>query len=95
MQEGAPYGAPSCIFPSFHGIMHSAPEGGFKIQIYIFMSKLSNYLSETKEEMKHVSWPSRQKTFMFMMLVIFVSIGVAAYLGLFDYLFSLGLKSLL
>ena len=59
------------------------------------MSKLSNYISETKEEMKHVSWPTRKQTFMFTMLVIFISLAVAAYLGLFDYLFSIGLKSII
>ena len=59
------------------------------------MSKLSNYISETKEEMKHVSWPTRRQTFLFTMLVIFISVIVAAYLGLFDYLFSLGLKNII
>ena len=59
------------------------------------MSKLSNYFAETKEEMKHVSWPTRKQTFMFTMLVIFISVIVAAYLGFFDYIFSLGLKSIL
>ena len=59
------------------------------------MSKLSNYLNETKEEMKHVSWPTRKQTFMFTMLVILISIAVAAYLGVFDFLFTLGLKSII
>lgn len=59
------------------------------------MSKISNYLNETREEMKHVSWPTRRQTFIFTMFVIFISIGVAAYLGLFDYLFSLGLKNII
>ncbi|MFA5651776.1 MAG: preprotein translocase subunit SecE [Candidatus Paceibacterota bacterium] len=59
------------------------------------MSKLSNYISETKEEMKHVSWPTKKQTLMFTILVIFISIGVAAYLGVFDFLFQLGLKSII
>ncbi len=59
------------------------------------MSKISNYIAETKEEMKHVSWPTKNQTFMFTMLVIFISIAVSAYLGLFDYLFSLGLKNII
>jgi hypothetical protein len=32
---------------------------------------------------------------MFTILVIFISIGVAAYLGVFDFLFQLGLKSII
>ncbi|MFA5934912.1 MAG: preprotein translocase subunit SecE [Candidatus Paceibacterota bacterium] len=59
------------------------------------MSKLSNYFLETREEMKHVSWPTRKQTFMFTILVIFISVVISAYLGLFDYLFSLGLKGLI
>ena len=59
------------------------------------MSRLSNYFSETMEEMKHVSWPTKNQTLMFTMLVILISVAVAAYLGLFDYLFSLGLKSII
>jgi preprotein translocase SecE subunit len=59
------------------------------------MSKLSNYIAETKEEMKHVSWPTRKQTIMFTLLVILISVGVAAYLGVFDFLFSLGLKSII
>jgi preprotein translocase subunit SecE len=58
------------------------------------MSKLSTYITETREEMKHVSWPTRKQTFNFTILVIFISIAVAAYLGFFDYLFSTGLQSL-
>lgn len=59
------------------------------------MSKLSNYISETREEMKHVSWPTRKQTLTFMILVIIISAVVAAYLGFFDYIFSIGLKGLI
>ncbi len=59
------------------------------------MDKISNYISETKDEMKHVSWPTKKQTFMFTILVILISVGVAAYLGIFDYLFSLGLKNII
>ena len=59
------------------------------------MSRLSNYISETREEMKHVSWPTRRQTFMLTILVIVISIVVSAYLGLFDFLFSLALKNII
>jgi preprotein translocase SecE subunit len=45
--------------------------------------------------MKHVSWPTRKQTFMFTVLVIFISIIIAIYLGFFDYLFSIGLRSII
>ena len=59
------------------------------------MSKLSNYILETKGELKHVSWPTKNQTFMFTVLVIFLSVVISTYLGLFDYLFSLGLKNII
>lgn len=59
------------------------------------MSKLSNYISDTMEEMKHVSWPTKKQTLMFTLVVIVISIAVAAYLGFFDYLFSLGLRNII
>jgi len=59
------------------------------------MSQLSNYIAETREEMKHVSWPTRNQTIMFTILVIVISVVVAVYLGFFDYLFSLGIKDII
>jgi len=59
------------------------------------MSRLSNYILETKDELKHVSWPTKNQTMLFTGLVILISIAVSAYLGLFDYLFSLGLKNII
>ena len=56
------------------------------------MSRLSNYILETKGEMQHVSWPTRRQAFMFTVLVIFVSIAVAAALGFFDLVFTSILK---
>jgi preprotein translocase subunit SecE len=57
------------------------------------MSRLSNYISDTKGEMKHVSWPTKKQTFMFTLLVIFISIVVSVYLGFFDYVFSVILRN--
>ena len=72
-----------------------ARKGGFlKINKKI-MSKLSQYFTDTREEMKHVSWPTRRQTLIFMTLVIVISVVVSAYLGLFDYIFSTGFKSII
>jgi preprotein translocase subunit SecE len=51
-----------------------------------------DYIKETRGELKHVSWPTRQQAIAFSLLVIIISVALALYLGLFDYLFSLGLK---
>lgn len=54
--------------------------------------KIVEYLRETKGELKHVSWPTRRQAIAFTVLVIVISIVVSVYLGLFDALFSEGLK---
>ena len=38
--------------------------------------------------MKHVSWPSRRLTAVYTVVVILVSLAVAVYLGLLDYIFT-------
>jgi len=47
-----------------------------------------NYFKDVRAEMRHVSWPSRTQTIAYTVVVIAVSIGIAVYLGLWDYLFS-------
>lgn len=51
-----------------------------------------DYFREVKAEMKHVSWPSRQTTIMYTIVVVLVSVVVAIYLGLLDFIFRLGIE---
>lgn len=46
------------------------------------------YIKETSAELKHVTWPSRRQTLIYTSLIIVISLFVAAYLGLFDWLFT-------
>ena len=50
------------------------------------MSKIVEYLKETKTELKHVIWPTRAQTIAFTLIVIALSILVAYFLGFFDFL---------
>lgn len=59
------------------------------------MSKLSNYLQETKGELKHVSWPTKKQAIAYTLVVIVISFAVAIALGLFDWIFTFGLEKLL
>jgi len=59
------------------------------------MSKLTNYLKDTKAEMSHVTWPKRRIVIMYTVAVIVISVILAYFLGLFDFIFSLGLKTLI
>lgn len=52
------------------------------------MSKLTQYLKDTRGELRHVSWPTRTQTIIFTALVIIVSALIATFLGFFDYIFT-------
>ncbi len=47
------------------------------------------------EEMKKVTWPTKKETYSYTLLVISISLAVAAFLGALDYVFSFGLEILL
>jgi len=52
------------------------------------MERFINYIKDTRGELKHVSWPTQRQTTIFTVLVIFISILTALYLGLLDYVFT-------
>ena len=56
------------------------------------MNKLSNYIKESIAEMKKVTWPTKKETRNYTILVIGISIGVALFLGLLDYIFTTGFQ---
>ena len=56
------------------------------------MNKLTNYIKESIAEMKKVTWPSKKETRNYTILVIGISIGVALFLGLLDYIFTTGFQ---
>lgn len=53
------------------------------------------YIKETREELKHVNWPSRKQAIAYSVAVIILSVLVAYLLGAFDALFQYGLSKLL
>lgn len=59
------------------------------------MSKITEYFKETKTELKHVIWPGRNQTLFYTVIVIVLSVLVAYYLGIFDFLFSKGLEKII
>lgn len=50
--------------------------------------KITEYIKDTRSEMAHVKWPTRQQAMSFAVLVVAISIGTAVFLGLCDYVFS-------
>ncbi|MCI0542543.1 preprotein translocase subunit SecE [bacterium] len=52
------------------------------------MQNFIAYLKETKAEMAHVSWPTRDQIVSYTTVVIALSLVTAALLGAFDALFT-------
>lgn len=59
------------------------------------MNKLSNYIKESVAEMKKVTWPTKKETYNYTLLVIGISLGVAIFLGILDYIFQQGFQILI
>jgi preprotein translocase SecE subunit len=59
------------------------------------MSAIIQYLKETQAELRHVAWPTQTQTVVYTILVVFISLLVSIYLGLFDYIFTSALSSIL
>lgn len=56
------------------------------------MSRLVQYLKDTRGELQHVSWPTRRQALAYTALVILISVFTSLYLGFFDRLFTLALE---
>ncbi len=53
------------------------------------MSSFISYLRDTRAELAHVTWPTRNQAIGFTLIVIVVSILTSLILGFFDYLLTL------
>ncbi len=56
---------------------------------------INKYINETRAEMKHVTWPTKKQTIVYSALVIVISLFTAFYLGFFDYIFTMFIKSVI
>ena len=59
------------------------------------IGKIHAYLVEAIAEMKKVVWPTKEQTINYTLLVIVLSIGVAIFFGILDYVLNLGLEQLI
>ena len=50
------------------------------------MKAVSQFLKEVRQEVKKVTWPTKQETMRYSLMVIVASLIVAIYLGGVDYL---------
>ena len=52
------------------------------------ISKTVQFLREVKMELKKVTWPTREEAINLTIIVIVVTFGMSAFLGIVDFLFS-------
>ena len=57
-------------------------------------TKVITFLKEVKTETKRVNWPTREETIRYTLIVVGVSLVVAAYLGGFDIIIRFIIKNL-
>lgn len=57
--------------------------------------RLYGYLRASLEEAKKITWPTRKETFRYSLLVIVITLLVAAFFGALDYGFNLALEAIL
>ncbi|MBI4426541.1 MAG: preprotein translocase subunit SecE [Candidatus Kerfeldbacteria bacterium] len=58
-------------------------------------NRIVSYFREARDELRKVVWPARQKTLNDTLLVIVISLAVAAFLGAIDFILNIGLRALI
>mgnify|MGYP001560469054 CR=1 FL=1 len=77
-----------------------APNGPFKILRFdrmltrVLNNPVVRYFREAREELRKVTWPARREVMIYSSMVVVVSVVTAAYFGLLDWLFTIGLEQL-
>ncbi|MEK7077353.1 MAG: preprotein translocase subunit SecE [Patescibacteria group bacterium] len=56
---------------------------------------LKNFLKESRQELRHVNWPTRKEAVYLTTVVVILSLILAVFLGFFDFLFLSALRRLL
>lgn len=59
------------------------------------VTAIKNYFVSSYAEMKKVSWPSKKQTINYSLLVIGLSIGMAIFFAVLDYVFNLGIEKMI
>ncbi len=55
--------------------------------------RITTFLKEARAELKKVTWPTREATIRYTVMVIVVSVAIAMFLGGLDFLFQWALNN--
>lgn len=59
------------------------------------LNKIFDYIKESKLELKKVSWPTKKAVFNYTLAVIMISLTMAAFLALADYILTLSFEKVI
>ncbi len=59
------------------------------------ITKLTAYIKESIAELKKVTWPTKKQTTNYTLLVIGISLAVAAFIGVIDFALALGVEKVI
>jgi preprotein translocase subunit SecE len=59
------------------------------------ISKITTYIKDSIAELKKVTWPTKKQTTNYTLLVIGVSLSLAAFIGIIDYLLTVGVQQII
>jgi preprotein translocase subunit SecE len=59
------------------------------------IKKAVSYFREVFDEMRKITWPSREATIRYSIYVVIVSVAVGAFFAALDFVFNFGLEQLL
>jgi preprotein translocase SecE subunit len=58
------------------------------------MERIKTFFADARTEFRHVNWPTRAEATRLVVIVVGLSLGLAFFLGVFDYFFTSGVQSL-
>lgn len=56
-------------------------------------TRIKTYLGEARHELRNVQWPTRAEATKLTVVVVVVSLALSLFLGVFDSLFSLAIRT--
>jgi preprotein translocase subunit SecE len=54
---------------------------------------ITKFFREAQQELRHVNWPTRKEALRLTFIVIGIAVGLALFLGAFDWIFSTAIKT--
>jgi preprotein translocase subunit SecE len=59
------------------------------------ITRITDYIKESINELKKVTWPTKKQTTEYTLLVIGISLALAAFIGIIDFCLSLGVEKVI